>query len=98
MSRIKKEFVKRIKHQERKRKQNLEKKSLSRQHGKYYNMPREGILGKRDLTDYLDIFSQIAEKIDPSEVNDFKRIYGEPSKNNYQKLKQKDREVFYKED
>jgi len=80
---------------ERKKRERLEEKGLSYQHGKYSHMAKERTLGRQDLADYFNIFNQIAEKIDPSEVNNFKRTFSEPSRDNYKKLKQKYRDVFY---
>jgi len=92
MSKRKKEALKKFKHQQRK-KGKLEQISIPHDCG-------GGRMGAKDLRNYNDIFKQIIEKlnlINPEEVGEFKKEYLERSRENYQNLKQKYREIFYKQ-
>mgnify|MGYP006919400189 CR=1 FL=1 len=88
MSKKRKEALKKLKHKQRK-KGKLEQISIPYDSG-------GGHMGTKDLENYNGTYQDILKKLDPSEMDNFKRMYKSPSKDNYQKLRQMYRDIFYK--
>ena len=87
-----KESNKRFRHQEKKRKRNLERKLLE----KNLQEPQERPLGVKYLRKYKERYGEILGELDPSEIEAFRRTHNKtnPSKQDYDNLTRKYWEIF----